>query len=533
MNSLEVVTITDTSEIHEENNEVIEISSCSGYESRNVEESGRYSGCNDILRDLNEELELGNSKDAKYSDDMTRDTMTREDSASHDPKVSSSKFLSSDPISDSSFSISDFRRKERESGKRLPEEIIHWLSDSDEEPEKKNKKRNIKEPKNEYGMSAVSGTDVPLANVDQLLSSPTAAVRHNTAKRSKSKPKGTKKAKVQTISIGDAEFTKKELEEVNKVNRKKEDLMSEMIIEISTNVFDECFDESYMKEILCHTEIEKIVSRLPIISWKRITRATYDKNKDIFIPCPLSQVREKKIVLYYGAEEFVSILMCHELGDIIKSVKKETFSDISPQVQLVFMIEGYDQYVNKIKCIEEKNYQKTIMERLSQQSQPTSRESDRNSMDPTNNTSQITGVGSKDVDSMINDAQITYCVNIFTVRNSREATRWLQSFTYAISFSLYDKFERNASLANLGGVKSGSDRKTTFFQTMRQFKMMTEQKVEKLYNHYPSLYKIYSRYRRNDSLGKDSLEKNIVPPSIDSAMKKVFSTDDPFEMVFE
>lgn len=509
-----------------------ESSSCSGYESRNADESRRYSESNDILKDLNEELELDRSKDAKYSDDITRGTTPREDGGTHDPKVSSSKFLSSDPILDSSFNISDFRRKEREAEKRLPEEIIHWLSDSDEEPEKKNAERDIK-TKYEYGTPAANGMDIPPVNADQLLSSPTAAVTQKTTKRLKSKPKGTKKAKVQTVSIGDGEFTKKELEEVNKVNRKKEDLMSEMIIEISTNVFDECFDESYMNEILCHTKVEKIVSRFPIISWKRITRATYDKSKDIFIPCPLSQVREKKIVLYYSAEEFVSILMCHELGNILKSVKKESFLDISPQVQVVFMIEGYDQYLNKIKSIEEKNYQKTIMERLSQQSPPTSRESDRNSLDATNNTSQITGIASKDVDSLINDAQITYCVNIFTVRNSREATRWLQSFTYAISFSLYDKFERNSALANLGGVKSGSDRKSTFFQTMRQFKMMTEQKVEKLYNHYPSLYKIYSRYRRNDSLGKDSLEKNIVPPSIDSAMKKVFSTDDPFEMVFE
>lgn len=508
-------------------------SSCSGYESRNAEESRRYSGSNDILKDLNEELELDRSKDAKYSDDITRDTTPREDSASHDPKTTLSKFLSSDPILDSSFNISNFRRKERELEKRLPEKMIHWLSDSDEEPEKKNGIRNTKETKDEYGTSAALGTDLTPVNADQLLSSPTAAVTHNTTKRLKSKPKGTKKARVQTISIGDMEFTKKELEEVNKVKRKKKDLMSEMIVEISTNVFNECFDESYMKEILCHTKIEKIVSRFPIISWKRITRATYDKDKDIFLPCPLSQVREKNIVLYYGAEEFVSILMCHELGDIIKSVKKETFLDVSPQVQLVFMIEGYDQYLNKIKSIEEKNYQKAIMEKLSQQSQPTSRESDRNSLDPTNNTSQITGVASKDVDSLINDAQISYCVNIFTVRNSTEATRWLQSFTYAISRSLYDEFDRNSSLANLGGIKSGSDKKTTFFQTMRQFKMMTEQKVEKLYSHYPSLYEIYSRYRRNDSLGKDSLEKNIVPPSIDSAMKKVFSADDPFEMVFE
>lgn len=505
-------------------------SSCSGYESRNADEYRRYSESDDILKGINEELASLRSKDAKYSDDGTRGT-TGENGGIHDSKVSSSKFQSSDPILDSSFNISDFRRKEQESEKRFPKEIIHWLSDSEEELEE-NAKRNI-ETNNEYGMSEAHGMHMLPVNADQLLSSPTTAVIQKTTKRLKSKPNGTKKAKVQTVSIGDRVFTKKELEEVNKVNRKKEDLMSEMIIEITTNVFDEFFEESYIHEILCHTKIEKIVSRFPIISWKRLTRATYDKDKDIFIPCALSQVREKKIVLYYGAEEFVSILMCHELENIIKSVKKETFLELTPQVQLVFMIEGYEQYLNKIKSIEEKNYQKTIMERLSLQNLPTSRESGNNSLDATNNTSQITGITSKDIDSLINDAQITHCVNIFTVRNSREATRWLQSFTYAISFSLYDKFERNSALANMGGVKSGSDRKGAFLQTMRQFKMMTEQKVEKLYNHYPSLYKIYSRYRRHDSLGKDSQEKNIVPPSIDSAMKKVFSSDDPFEMVFE
>ena len=48
------------------------------------------------------------------------------------------------------------------------------------------------------------------------------------------------------------------------------------------------------------------------------------------------------------------------------------------------------------------------------------------------------------------------------VRAKQESIMWLNSFTHMIGQSLYDKFERNQGLANLGNVKSGADTKSTF-----------------------------------------------------------------------
>lgn len=321
-------------------------------------------------------------------------------------------------------------------------------------------------------------------------------------------------------------YSQKELNNANRVTRSKEELLSEMIIQVPNILLKNKFG-SVMKDVYVNgPQVASTDDDIPLISWKRKVNAEYDIKSDTFIPCPPRQQKEKSLVLYYEAQEFISVLFANSLKSIIERAREIAQLDNSEiSYELIVMIEGYDQYLLKIKNDENKKYKTKVLNNLNQsetQSRKKSKISD-----------SVFQASSKEIDYIFNETQLTLGINFFTVKSPQDAVGWLLSFSYTIAFSLYDKFERNQSLANLGTVKSGVDKKSTFIQTMRQFKLMTEPRAEKLYAYYNSLHSIFITYQKQGTLGQDDLKRNIVPPTSDNAMKNLFTSDDPNQLIHD
>lgn len=322
-------------------------------------------------------------------------------------------------------------------------------------------------------------------------------------------------------------YSKKELNEANKVTRKKEDLLSEMVIQIPSLLYDRDFEDEYMKQIFIEPKVEKTNSNLPIISWKRKVKARYDAERDVFIPCEPTEINEKNIVIYYKAKDFVNSLIEGTISLLLDECKTEAKRhNLSSGSHIIIIVEGYVQFLTKIRNMEDKRYKKAVLDKLNPNDGDTGNKRLKKQEDGVS-------LSPKEIDQLVNESQVRLSVNIFPVKNNKDAINWLQSFTYTIAYALYDKFERNISLANLGTVKSGTDTKSTYFQTVKQFRLMTEPKIEKLYGFYTSIFALYSRFQTNDTLGKDNFGKNIVPPSTESAMKKLFTSEDPNDVVHE
>ncbi|MDN6570356.1 MAG: hypothetical protein L0L22_05080 [Staphylococcus equorum] len=322
-------------------------------------------------------------------------------------------------------------------------------------------------------------------------------------------------------------YSKKELNEANKVTRKKEELLSEMVIQIPSLLYESDFENEYMKQIFVEPKVEKTNSNLPIISWKRKVKARYNAERDVFIPCEPTEINEKNIVIYYKAKEFVNSLIEGTISLFVDACKAEAkHHNLSSGSHIIIIVEGYVQFLTKIRNMEDKRYKKAVLDKLNPNDDNTGNKRLKKQEDSVS-------LSPKEIDQLVNETQVRLNVNVFPVKNNKDAINWLQSFTYTIAYALYDKFERNISLANLGTVKSGTDTKSTYFQTVKQFRLMTEPKVEKLYGFYTSIFALYSRFQTNDTLGKDNFGKNIVPPSTESAMKKLFTSDDPNDVVHE
>ncbi|KAL6454037.1 EME1 Crossover junction endonuclease EME1 [Candida maltosa Xu316] len=388
--------------------------------------------------------------------------------------------------------------------------FVRWLSSDDEGEEE----------------DLIVSTSQP--TIEPSLSQPIAqpAKRSHTIQELPSNPQPVKKAKRSKTTdvvthlprIGDFHYTQKDLKEANKVTRKKEEIYAEMELHITKDVF------SLFQELSSDFQSRILPANYgpPIIFWKRNVTAIYDKERDIFIPCHPTKILEKTFVLYYLAADFVTKLDNGDLKADVLAASQEALSITPNEYHIIIMVEGYDQLLWKIKSFEQRKFKNQVLQGLNSQEQSRRRNTDAE---------MAKYPSSNQIEFLVNRTQIDLKVNIFTIRGRPESVMWLNSFTYIIGQSLYNKFERNESLANLGTVRSGVDTKATFLQSMKHFKLMTQPKVDILYVSHKSIYSIYSTLKSKGTLGKDTLKRNIVPPTVDQSMLKFFTSDDPDSVI--
>lgn len=390
-------------------------------------------------------------------------------------------------------------------------DAITWLSETDEEPSPVPKRRK-------YSL------EIATQDRDSIVDSASTFLRRevskNVAKDSFSDPISyTSSPLKSSYRPPEPTYTVKQLRDANKVTRKKADLLGEMVVEISNLVSSKFFENEDIETEFAELEVRAVSDTYPTIAWKRKVQASYDPQRDLFIPCELTEYRERILVVYYDAKEIVKHIQDRSLDTIIRRViARAQTENSSVEFHVIILVDGYDQYLAKIRNEENKRYKARVL------GQP--------SLGTLNHQLGEKELTVKDVESMVQETQIRLEVNIFPVRNGKEALTWLNSFTYTIAGRIYDKYERT-SLGTLGTVRSGTGSRSTFVQSMRQFRLMTEPKAERLLEHYPSLSRICEQLNNHGTLGQDSNGKNIVPPSVNAAMKVLFTSNDPEEVVYE
>lgn len=417
------------------------------------------------------------------------------------PKLSSSKPVSQ-PVSAGS-GLSSGPNPVSSSFKMPP--FVKWLSSDDDDNDEKEE-------------DPIVPTSQPVPHETNFDAQP--------AKRSRTMqeppqlaPKPVKRSKTvdQVIDlprIDNFQYTSKDLKEANRATRKKKELLAEMELHMAESVYSRL--EDLVKDF--QLRVIKASYTLPVIFWKRNINAAYDKERDIFIPCHPRRVLEKTFVLYYHASVFFEKLRNHTLKADVSAAKQQALAITPNEYNVILVVEGYDILLNKIKAYEQRLFKNQVLQGLNVEEQRRRRKDD---------TEMSKYPSSSEIEHLVNKAQIDLKANIFMVRAKQESIMWLNSFTHMIGQSLYDKFERNQGLANLGNVKSGADTKSTFLQSMKQFNLMTQAKADILYVLHQSLHLMYTKLRSHGTLGKDNLKRNIVPPSVDSSMKKFFTADDP------
>lgn len=321
----------------------------------------------------------------------------------------------------------------------------------------------------------------------------------------------------QTTKPNESKFSKKEWKDANRATRKKEEILGEMIIEYAESL-KEKLESSYFEETLEGINRRHKVTAIPTINWKRKVKATYNAEADVFEPCEPKEISEKVIILYYEASDLVDKILNGTLRfDRESAIRRASTEDSSIDYYVMVMVIGLKEYLRKLKGIEDRAYRDQMLLKMNE---PLSKKRKQEEI----------VITAADAQRKIQEAGIDLKLNIFIVRTAQEAIDWLHSFTYTIGSSLYDKFQRNSSLANIGTVRLGSDRRTTFIELLKKFNLMTQPRAEKLYEYYTSPIAMYKRFLKSDTLGTVN-GKNIVPPSANAAMKRVFTATDPSQVI--
>ncbi|KAI5963003.1 EME1 [Candida pseudojiufengensis] len=461
------------------------------------------------------------------------------------------KAVDSDPIFNSTFSFSKVSEpnllENVPPAKELPKlpvvqdlpklpAFVNWLSSDDEDENEttinlaKQKSFSKSSPVKSLISKAETSQnkDNSSKTIVSTINRPTTTInvqplkRANTTQNSEipsSQPKKAKRSKTDTLlaelpKINNHEFTSKELQLANRVSRKKDELHEEMEIWINKDSMDLFEDEKEeFKSTVSESDFE-----LPIVFWKRNVTAEYIKEKDYFIPCTPKKVVQKTFILYYLAQDFVTKLSNDVLKQEVLQAEKLMCEKSVNKYHIIVMVECYDQLINKLKAYKQRQFRTQVLSGMNVDEQNKRKKSDDEiSILPEHS----------EIEKMINKIQLDLKINIFTTRSRSESLMWLNSFTYTIASSLYDKYERNEKLANLGTVKSGSDAKATFIRSMQHFTRMTQQKAEILHFSYKTMHQVYHKLRADGTLGKDSAGRNIVPPTVDNAMLNFFTSDDP------
>lgn len=327
----------------------------------------------------------------------------------------------------------------------------------------------------------------------------------------------------------------RELEKINKVKYKHE-LLREMSIVIPSKAF-KYFDEAELQDKFTETHYFKDEKRLkspvttpqkenatredtkttqiikqdtdePIIRWKRYMKGKYDETKDIFIPCTPFELQEKFHVRFYDMQEFVNTL--YEVNG-----EQKLAADIRPGVMIILI--NYHKYMMNLKNQEERQYKSRVQDQLSKLPFGIIRGKQKTS---------------QDIEYILDKFQYLHNVNVHPINSGPEMVDLLHGLTYMISSLLYDRYQRNPTLANLQKSKTGNDPKLIYMETLKNFKLMTTPKVEKLFLYYNSLYKIYAKFKGGKWLGNDDDGRRLVPELIEKAMNRFFTSNDENDVFY-
>lgn len=350
--------------------------------------------------------------------------------------------------------------------------------------------------------------DMLRQNMDILLSDPIEA-----SSAPSSPPKKKKKV---TKPKDNAE---KRWRDSNRVTRKKEEILGEMILEISASLESE-LKVAHFDELFSSTAVRFSYTDLPLVSWKRQITANYNADEDVFVPCEPTEKYERVVVLYFGAQTFVDKLVDRSIDELVsRALRRAKTLDPLLKYHVIVLVNGFNEVVRKLKAAEDRRYRERLLDEM-------------NELNRRKTSHEVPLLTAAEVQNLLRTYEVKIGVTVFLTKSTQETIDWLHSFTYAIGNSLYDKFERNPKFANVGNVRLGSDHKSTFVEMIKKFNLMTAQTAAKLYEFYSSPAGLFERYQQHDSVGTVG-GKNIVPPSVNSAMRNFFRATDPDDVVMD
>ncbi|CAN3365342.1 hypothetical protein DICA2_E26038 [Diutina catenulata] len=297
--------------------------------------------------------------------------------------------------------------------------------------------------------------------------------------------------------------TPAQMRTANRVSRSKDELVGEMALYMPHAVYDR-FNKLDLASVYANAKLETYASDLPLLYWQRSSSCVWDEEQQLFLPTFPYQAVDDTAVLFYEAPEFV---------DGLDQVARDIGEAKQRHSKIIVMVQELDKHFKKIQNAQDRAFREQVRRRM---------EGDEVATPPDSADSV------KQINRRITAFQLKHQVNLYPVRTNTEACEWLFTLGHTLAANYYT---RTAGISDR--PRSGRDRKTVFLSAVTQFKMMTDKRAQTLYSCFPSFAQLSQVLTRHGAVGKDVDGKNIVPPTVEQALLKAFTSDDPNASVYD
>lgn len=297
--------------------------------------------------------------------------------------------------------------------------------------------------------------------------------------------------------------TPAQMRTANRVSRSKDELVGEMALYMPHAVYDR-FNKLDLASVYANAKLETYASDLPLLYWQRSLLCVWDEEQQLFLPTFPYQAVDDTAVLFYEAPEFV---------DGLDQVARDIGEAKQRHSKIIVMVQELDKHFKKIQNAQDRAFREQVRRRM---------EGDEVATPPDSADSV------KQINRRITAFQLKHQVNLYPVRTNTEACEWLFTLGHTLAANYYT---RTAGISDR--PRLGRDRKTVFLLAVTQFKMMTDKRAQTLYLCFPLFAQLSQVLTRHGAVGKDVDGKNIVPPTVEQALLKAFTLDDPNASVYD
>lgn len=281
------------------------------------------------------------------------------------------------------------------------------------------------------------------------------------------------------------------------------------------------------------TEItKKRFANVDFITWTRKCEKIYNKKLRCFLPIKTPiYLLEEKLGIYYQAEKFFQDYKSGAFLTLIQCLKENY-----PFKQFILFLKDYQQFLTKIKRKESREYADQVRSTMGASEGSRRRTASADNI----------GLSSAEVENVLIDIQMNHGVYNFVVNVTAELFSWMKSITYTIANCQYKNANHHydeddcgtnnyssINERNIGKVKSGNDAFESYQLSLEQIKYVTKSSAERISNKYSSMIMLYDASNKKSSLGRDSEGNALVNSRIDSTILKLFQSENPDELIYE
>ncbi|KAG7845433.1 hypothetical protein KL941_003279 [Ogataea angusta] len=302
-------------------------------------------------------------------------------------------------------------------------------------------------------------------------------------------------------------FKSKELKQVNKMQRTKDELLAEMSVEIETRLHAKLAEiNADFDSFLAPIKVDTASLYLPLIQFKRQVEAVYHERKGTYVPVDKYMKTEATVVLHYDAAELVDKIRDDTLRTIILKVKR-----MRQDANVVLMINGYEQHLQTLRAQHNRAFVSQVMRKMGN-------DKTQRVLGPANS-----ALSAETVRKKLVELEVFFGVHIFPIKGLRELVDWIRSFSYTMAQKSYDPHERNPELANIGNIRCGQTPEECYQESLKQFKYLVTSSARTLAKQYPTLVRLAEKLQtRVPALIRTDVEQNL---------RKVFTSTNPNELL--